>query len=34
MDEAHRLPPGQTLTRKFPVVGEKAPPPEALDLAA
>lgn len=34
MDEAHRLPPGQTLTRKFPLVGEKAPPPEALDLAA
>ncbi|MEM9553802.1 MAG: molybdopterin-dependent oxidoreductase [Acidobacteriota bacterium] len=26
------LPPGQVLTRKFPVVGEKAPPPEALDL--
>lgn len=29
-----RLPPGQTLTRRFPVVGERAPPPEALDLAA
>ena len=28
------LPPGQTATRKFPVVGETAPPPEALDLAA
>lgn len=28
------LPPGQTATRKLPVVGEKAPPPEALDLAA
>lgn len=27
------LPPGQSLTRKFPVVGEKAPSPEALDLA-
>lgn len=27
------LPPGQTETRKFPLVGEKAPPPEALDLA-
>jgi DMSO/TMAO reductase YedYZ molybdopterin-dependent catalytic subunit len=34
MDEAHRLPPGQTRTWKFPLVGEKAPPPEALDLAA
>lgn len=29
-----RLPPGQIRTRKFPVVGEKAPPPEALDLDA
>ncbi|MDA0813506.1 MAG: molybdopterin-dependent oxidoreductase [Verrucomicrobia bacterium] len=28
-----QLPPGQSITRKFPVVGEKAPPPEALDLA-
>lgn len=27
-----RLPPGQTATRKFPVVGEQAPSPEALDL--
>jgi DMSO/TMAO reductase YedYZ molybdopterin-dependent catalytic subunit len=26
------LPPGQTATRKFPVVGELEPPPEALDL--
>jgi hypothetical protein len=30
---ASRLPPHQALTRKFPVVGEKAPPPAALDLA-
>ncbi|MEL7059707.1 MAG: molybdopterin-dependent oxidoreductase [Acidobacteriota bacterium] len=28
------VPPGQSMTRKFPVVGEKAPPPEALDLDA
>lgn len=28
-----RLPPGQALTRKFPVVGERAPAPGALDLA-
>lgn len=28
-----RLPPGQVLTRKFPVVGEKAPSGVALDLA-
>jgi DMSO/TMAO reductase YedYZ molybdopterin-dependent catalytic subunit len=27
-----RVPPGQALTRKYPVVGEKAPAPEALDL--
>jgi hypothetical protein len=27
------LPPGQSLTRKFPVVGERQPSPEALDLA-
>ncbi len=27
-----RLPPGQVLTRKFPVVGERMPAPEALDL--
>lgn len=27
-----KLPPGQTLTRRFPVVGEKSPPPEALAL--
>jgi hypothetical protein len=26
------LPPGQTATRKFPLVGEQAPAPEALDL--
>ncbi|RMH18526.1 MAG: nitrate reductase, partial [Acidobacteria bacterium] len=26
------LPPGQTATRKFPVVGERQPAPEALDL--
>jgi DMSO/TMAO reductase YedYZ molybdopterin-dependent catalytic subunit len=31
---AERLPPGQTPTRKFPVVGEAAPAPEALDLAS
>ena len=29
-----RLPPGQTLTRKFPVVGERAPTSAALDLAS
>ena len=29
-----RLPPGQALTRKFPVVGEKQPVAGALDLAA
>jgi hypothetical protein len=29
-----RLPPGQTLTRKFPVVGERAPAPDALDLGS
>jgi len=28
------LPPGQTLTRRFPVVGERAPPAEALDRDA
>ncbi len=28
------LPPGQTATRKFPVVGELEPPPEALDLGS
>ncbi|MFT4978977.1 MAG: hypothetical protein ACI8S6_004887, partial [Myxococcota bacterium] len=27
------LPPGQSLTRRFPVVGERQPPPQALDLA-
>jgi DMSO/TMAO reductase YedYZ molybdopterin-dependent catalytic subunit len=27
-----RLPPGQALTRKFPVVGENEPAPDALDL--
>lgn len=26
------LPPGQSETKKFPLVGEKSPPPEALDL--
>ena len=34
MDSSRPLPPGQILTRKFPVVGEKAPPAEALDLDA
>ena len=34
VDGPHRLPPGQIQTAKFPVVGEKAPPPEALDLDA
>lgn len=29
----NRLPPGQVWTRKFPVVGEREPAPEALDLA-
>ena len=29
-----KLPPGQIQTRKFPVVGEKVPLPEALDLSA
>lgn len=28
-----KLPPGQSLTRKFPIVGEKEPPSEALDLS-
>jgi hypothetical protein len=28
----NRLPPGQTATRKFPLVGEQEPSPEALDL--
>lgn len=28
-----RLPPGQALTRKFPVVGERSPSPAALDRA-
>lgn len=28
------LPPGQTLTQKFPVVGEQAPSPEALDTSS
>jgi DMSO/TMAO reductase YedYZ molybdopterin-dependent catalytic subunit len=32
-DEPGRLPPGQSLTKKFPVVGEKEPTPDALDLA-
>lgn len=30
-DRPGRLPPGQTLTNRFPVVGEKTPSPEALD---
>lgn len=29
--DSRRLPPGQALTRKFPVVGERAPSPAALD---
>lgn len=33
-DARRNLPPGQIRTRKFPVVGEKAPPAEALDLDA
>ncbi|MEO8503390.1 MAG: molybdopterin-dependent oxidoreductase [Acidobacteriota bacterium] len=32
--EVPRLPPGQALTRKFPVVGEKSPESGALDLSA
>ena len=32
MDEKRPLPPGQTETRKFPVVGEREPAPGALDL--
>lgn len=31
---ASRLPPGQALTAKFPVVGERMPAPEALDLGS
>ncbi|HEX3528475.1 MAG TPA: molybdopterin-dependent oxidoreductase [Thermoanaerobaculia bacterium] len=34
MTAGDRVPPGQALTRKYPVVGEKAPAPQALDLAA
>ncbi len=34
MGAAGALPPGQALTRKFPVVGEKAPADGALDLGA
>ncbi|MEM8931235.1 MAG: molybdopterin-dependent oxidoreductase [Acidobacteriota bacterium] len=34
VDAPRRLPPGQIETAKFPVVGEKAPPAEALDLDA
>ena len=30
---SEQLPPGQVATRKFPLVGEKAPPAAALDLA-
>lgn len=33
-DKAGRLPPGQSLTRKFPVVGEKEPVTAGFDLAA
>lgn len=29
-----RVPPGQALTRKYPVVGEKSPAPRALDLGS
>jgi hypothetical protein len=32
MDDPTRLPPGQARTRKFPVVGERAPAPAATDL--
>lgn len=32
MTESNRLPPGQTATRKFPLVGEQTPSAEALDL--
>ncbi|HSM14993.1 MAG TPA: molybdopterin-dependent oxidoreductase [Thermoanaerobaculia bacterium] len=32
MDEKRPLPPGQTETRKFPVVGEREPAPGALEL--
>jgi DMSO/TMAO reductase YedYZ molybdopterin-dependent catalytic subunit len=32
MEQASSLPPRQQATRKFPVVGERAPTPEALDL--
>lgn len=31
-DPALSLPPGQVATRRFPVTGEKRPPPDALDL--
>jgi len=34
MATGDRVPPGQALTRKYPVVGEKSPAPQALDLAA
>lgn len=34
MNDLPRLPPGQSLTRKFPVVGEKGPAPEALELSS
>ncbi len=33
MASENRLPPGQAETRKFPLVGETSPAPEALDLA-
>jgi len=32
MTAGDRVPPGQALTRKYPVVGEKSPAPQALDL--
>ena len=32
MEGEQKLPPGQVATRKFPVVGEQAPPAAALDL--
>lgn len=34
MNDLQRLPPGQSLTRKFPVVGEKEPAADALDLSS
>jgi DMSO/TMAO reductase YedYZ molybdopterin-dependent catalytic subunit len=34
MSADDRVPPGQALTRKYPVVGEKSPAPQALDLGS